>query len=133
MEQQGDPGIHEQEIGRALRKTNWNWTGINVFDGNAAPVNLLNLAGFVPNPMPKAPGGLHDYDILWDIRENDDAGKMAKVRVQDLTNGTRFTLYSTDASIRLTHRDEGGVITSIHFTTARSSPNPDRYQHCARS
>ncbi|KAK5264541.1 hypothetical protein LTR99_009906 [Exophiala xenobiotica] len=32
MEQQGDPGIREQEIGRALRKTNWNWTGINVFE-----------------------------------------------------------------------------------------------------
>jgi SNF2 family DNA or RNA helicase len=27
MEQQGDPGIHEQEIGRALRKTNQTGTG----------------------------------------------------------------------------------------------------------
>ncbi|KIV86464.1 hypothetical protein PV11_02075 [Exophiala sideris] len=73
--------------------------------GNA-PVNFLNLAGIAPNPVPRALEGLHDYDILWNIREYDEGGKAAKERVRDLTNGTRFTLYSTNKSVHLAHRDE---------------------------
>lgn len=32
VDQESDPGIHEQTICRTLRHTNWNWTGINVFE-----------------------------------------------------------------------------------------------------
>ncbi|KAI1613549.1 hypothetical protein EDD37DRAFT_698642 [Exophiala viscosa] len=80
--------------------------------GNA-PVNFLNLAGIAPNPVPRALDGLHDYDIPWNIREYDEAGKAAKERVRDLTNGTRFTLYSTNKLVHLAHRDKGGVITAV--------------------
>ena len=32
MEQQGDPGLHKQIIGRILRKGNFNQKGVNVFE-----------------------------------------------------------------------------------------------------
>lgn len=32
LEQQGDPGLHEQMIGRILRQSNYNWLGLNIFE-----------------------------------------------------------------------------------------------------
>lgn len=32
VEQQADPGLHEQMIGRMLRKSNYNWLGVLVFE-----------------------------------------------------------------------------------------------------
>lgn len=32
VEQEGDPGIHEQKLGRILRQSNYNWLGLNIFE-----------------------------------------------------------------------------------------------------
>lgn len=32
VDQEGDPGIHEQKIGRVLRQTNYNWLGLNIYE-----------------------------------------------------------------------------------------------------
>lgn len=65
------------------------------------------------NPIPVATDGSPQYDILSNIRKNDQAGKHEVEIVRDLSTGARFMLFVTKYAVSLPHADKGGAVVTV--------------------
>lgn len=87
-------------------------TAIAMFeDQSRGPINMLNLGGCKPNPVPSCMSGLQHYDILEHTRGS--SGKLEQHIISDLTDSTKFQLCGKKGAYSMPHIDRHGVLTTV--------------------